>query len=43
LEKREEQILPGSEGSGVEREGARGRNGPNNVHTYEYMNKEKKK
>jgi hypothetical protein len=37
LEKRAEQILPGSEGNVEEREGmgARGRNGPNNVCTYE--------
>jgi hypothetical protein len=28
---------------GGEREGAGGRNDPNNVYTYEYMNKEKKK
>jgi hypothetical protein len=40
LEKRAEQVLPGSKGSG-EREKAGGRNDPNNVCTYEYMNKEK--
>jgi hypothetical protein len=41
LEKRAEQVLPGSEGSVDEREGweAGERNDPNNVHTYEYMNK----
>jgi hypothetical protein len=38
LEKRAEQILPGSGGGG----GAGRRNDPNNVCTYEYMNKEKK-
>jgi hypothetical protein len=44
LVKRAEQVLPGSEGGGWEREGVgdRGRNDPNNVCTYEYMNKEKK-
>jgi hypothetical protein len=36
LEKRAEQILPGSEGDGVGRgEGVVGRGGPNNVYTYE--------
>jgi hypothetical protein len=34
LEKRAEQFLPGSEGVG-KKEGTRGRNGPNNVCTYE--------
>jgi hypothetical protein len=34
-------VLPGSEGGGEEEEGAGGRNDPNNVCTYEYMNKEK--
>jgi hypothetical protein len=34
LEKRAEQVLPGSEGGGGMR-GARGRDGPNNVYTYE--------
>jgi hypothetical protein len=45
LEKRAEQVLPGSEEDGGVREwvGARGRNDPNNVCTYEYMNNEKKK
>jgi hypothetical protein len=44
LEKRAEQVLPGSKEDGGEREGrgTGGRNGPNNVCTYEYMNKEKK-
>jgi hypothetical protein len=41
LEKRAQQVLPGSKGGVGEREGAGrvgGRNGPNNVCTYEYMN-----
>jgi hypothetical protein len=45
LEKRAEQVLPGSEGVGGRGRGlgTRGRNGPsNNVCTHEYMNKEKK-
>jgi hypothetical protein len=44
LEKRAEQVLPGREGSGEEGRGQDtwGRNGPNNVHPCEYMNKEKK-
>jgi hypothetical protein len=42
LEKRAEQALPGSEGVGGKGSGAGGRNGPNNVCTCEYMNKEKK-
>jgi hypothetical protein len=42
LEKRVEYVLSGSERGGREREGvgARGRNDPNNVCTYEHMNKE---
>jgi hypothetical protein len=42
LGKREEQVLPGSEGNGGDREGFGygERNGPNNVCTSEYMNKE---
>jgi hypothetical protein len=40
LEKRAEQVLPGSCGVEGRRRG-RGRNDPNNVCTYEYMNKEK--
>jgi hypothetical protein len=44
LEERAEQVLPGSKG--VEGRGrgwgAVGRNDPNNVCTYEYINKEKK-
>jgi hypothetical protein len=45
LEKRAEEILPGSEGGGVRgREwGAGRRNDPNNICTYEYMNKEEKR
>jgi hypothetical protein len=46
LEKRAEQVLPGSEeGVGGEREwaGDGGRNDPSNVCTYEYMSKEKKR
>jgi hypothetical protein len=41
LEKTAEQVLPGSERGQGEREevGAGGRNDPNNVCTYEYMNK----
>jgi hypothetical protein len=35
LEKRAEQVLPGSKGDGREREGAEGRDVPNNVCTYE--------
>jgi hypothetical protein len=35
LEKSAEQVLPGSEGDGGEREGAGGRNGPHNVCIYE--------
>jgi hypothetical protein len=44
LEKKTEQVLPGSEGGGEEREevGAGERNDPNNVCTSEYLNKEKK-
>jgi hypothetical protein len=44
LEKREEQVLPGSKGDGREREGVGvgGRIDPNNVCTYELMNKEEK-
>jgi hypothetical protein len=41
LEKRAEQVLPGSKGGGREREEAGGRNGPNNVCTHKYINKEK--
>jgi hypothetical protein len=44
LERRAEQVLPGSkEGSKEKRHrvGSRGRNDPNSVCTYEYMNKEK--
>jgi hypothetical protein len=43
LEKRAEQVLPGSKGGVGEKEGKEtgGRNEPNNVCTYEYMNKEK--
>jgi hypothetical protein len=45
LEKRAEQVLPGSEGVGVGERlrgwEAGGRNDPNNVCTYEYVNKEK--
>jgi hypothetical protein len=42
LEKRAEQVLPGSEKCGRKREGAgsEARDGPNNVCTYEYMNKQ---
>jgi hypothetical protein len=45
LEKRAEHVLPGSDGIGGRGRGrgAGGRNDPNNVHTYEYMNKEKKR
>jgi hypothetical protein len=45
LEKRAEQVLPGSQGAGGRgREWEAGeRNNPNNVCTYEYMNKEEKK
>jgi hypothetical protein len=45
LEKRAEQVLPGSEGVGGrgKKQGIRGRNDPNNVCPYEYMNKEEKK
>jgi hypothetical protein len=45
LEKRAKQVLSGIKGAGrEEREGVlgRGENDPNNVCTYEYMNKEKK-
>jgi hypothetical protein len=43
LEKRAEQVLSGNEEVGGEREcGTGGRNGPNNVCTYEFMNKEEK-
>jgi hypothetical protein len=44
LEKRTEQVLPGSEGGVRVTEGvvSRGRNDPNNACTHEYMNKEKK-
>jgi hypothetical protein len=44
LGKREEQVLPGSEGGGRKKEWAegRGRNDLNNVCTYEYMNRGKK-
>jgi hypothetical protein len=42
LEKRAVQVLPGREGCEEEREGAGGKNDPNDVCTYEYMNKEKK-
>jgi hypothetical protein len=44
LEKRAEQVLPGSDRRWVGMRGrrTRGRNDPNNVQTYEYMNKEKK-
>jgi hypothetical protein len=44
LEKRAEQVLPGSKGGGGKWEGpgSRGRNDPNNVCTYEYVNKEVK-
>jgi hypothetical protein len=42
LEKRVEQVLPGSKGLGERGDGGRGRNGPNNVCTYEYMNKGEK-
>jgi hypothetical protein len=35
LEKRAEQVLPGSKGDGGKGAGAGGRNGPNNVCTYE--------
>jgi hypothetical protein len=43
LEQRAEQGLPGSEGIGGRGKGsgAGGRNDPNNVCTYEYMNKKK--
>jgi hypothetical protein len=41
LEKRAEQVLPGSKGRWDGGEG--GRNDPNNVCAYDYMNKEKKK
>jgi hypothetical protein len=41
LEKREEQVLPGSKGVRGACVGAGGRNDPNNVCTYEHMNKEK--
>jgi hypothetical protein len=44
LEKRAEQVLPGSEGGGEGGGGeSGGRDDPNNVSTYEYMNKEKKR
>jgi hypothetical protein len=45
MEERAEQVLPGSKGVGGEMEGlgARESNDPNNVCTYKYMNKEKKK
>jgi hypothetical protein len=44
LKKRVEQVLPGSKGvRGRRGWGAGRRNDPNNVYTYEYMNKEKKK
>jgi hypothetical protein len=44
LEKRAEQILPGSKGLGDEKgQGTEGRNDPNNVCSYEYVNKEKRK
>jgi hypothetical protein len=44
LEKWAEHVIPGSEGSRGRERGqvAEGRNDPNNVCTYEYMNKEKK-
>jgi hypothetical protein len=47
LEKRAEKVLPGNEesrGWGGEKEGAgsEGRNDPNTVCTYEYMNKKEK-
>jgi hypothetical protein len=43
LEKSAEQVLPGSEGCGGVRRGweAGERNGPNNIFTYEYVNKAK--
>jgi hypothetical protein len=44
LEKRPEKVLTGSEGGGGSSDGVGvgQRNGPNDVCTYEYMNKEKK-
>jgi hypothetical protein len=44
LEKRAEQVLPGSEGVGETGSewGVGGRDGPNNVCTYEYMKNIKK-
>jgi hypothetical protein len=41
LDKRADQVLPGREGDGVEKlgMGVRGRNGPNNVRTYELKKK----
>jgi hypothetical protein len=42
LEKRAEQFLPGSKGVRGGWVGEGGRNDPNNVSTYEYMNKGKK-
>jgi hypothetical protein len=44
LEKKAQQVVPGSEEGGEENEGAgaEGRNGPNHVYTSEYINKEKK-
>jgi hypothetical protein len=44
MEERAEQVLPGSKGGVAGRgmgQGAGGRNDPNNVCTYEYINKEK--
>jgi hypothetical protein len=43
LEKREEQVLPGSKGNKREKEGVGvgRRNDPSNVCTYEYINKGK--